>query len=174
MRWLIAILALWFVFGPTGASAEIVRSCSGQVFGIATIGGEGTCKNKAHANDCRKHAHDAILDCAKALYAARASGTKLPAACRGGGGAKRAVLHWDQIILGIRGDNLGDRIRWNECCRGQNPNRKGKTGFSVRVVGDKGCASGPKVSKNTYQDDIHIGDIFFDCQKQRQQGLCGQ
>jgi hypothetical protein len=30
MRWLICILALWFVVGPTGAAAE-VRSYSGDI-----------------------------------------------------------------------------------------------------------------------------------------------
>lgn len=176
MRWLVAIFGLWLVFGPTGATAGIVRSCSGTLWGpvrdIATINGEGTCKNKAHANDCRKQAQDAILACAKALYAARTSGTKVPAACKGGGGAKSAVLHWDQVILGIRGNNLGDRVRWNTCCRGKPPNTN-QTKVFLSVAGDKGCG-GTKTGKNTFQSDYNIGTIFFDCQKQRQNGLCGQ
>ena len=37
MRWLVSILALWIVAAPTGATADITRSCSGQILGIATI-----------------------------------------------------------------------------------------------------------------------------------------
>jgi hypothetical protein len=71
MRWLIPIFALLFVVGPTGATAE-VRSCSGDIKAadgvvVAKINGEGTCKNKAHANDCRAHARQAIEECAKAM-----------------------------------------------------------------------------------------------------------
>jgi hypothetical protein len=172
MRWLISILALLFIVVPTGAKAEIVRSCSGALDGnIATIKGEGTCKNTAQANDCRARARAAIIECARDLYLARDSSNVLPVACQGGRGAKRAVLHWDQVILGIRGNDIGDRERWNQCCRGQDPKRKGSTQVLLQVAGDKGCGS-TKIGKKLFQSDVVIGTIHFDCHKQRQNGLC--
>jgi len=176
MRWLICILALWFVVGPTGAAAE-VRSCSGDIKAadgvvVAKINGQGTCKNKAHANDCRAHAREAIEECAKALWIVRNPGTELPAACRGRRGERSAVLHWNQIILGIRANNLGDRVRWNQCCRGQKPNTKGEIRVNVAEWGDKGCGSS-KVHKTLYLGGAWLGNIHFDCKTQWQNGLCG-
>jgi len=59
----LASILAWFVVGPTGATAE-VRSRSGDTRAstvvVATISGQGTGKNKAHANDCRAHARQAI------------------------------------------------------------------------------------------------------------------
>jgi hypothetical protein len=176
MRWFISILALWFVVAPTGATATETRSCSGTLAAgtsIAKINGEGTCKNKAHANDCRANARNAIVACAKALYADRGSDAKLPAACLGGRGAKTAVLQWNQVILGIRGDNIADRVRWNECCRTQNNSNADKSvEVKLTVVGDKGCG-GTKTGSKTYRSSVDVGPIFFNCQKQRQKGLCG-
>jgi hypothetical protein len=167
MRWLISIFALWFVVGSTGASAD-VRSCSGRInvgdVVIAKINGEGTCKNKAHANDCRAHAHRAIVKCAKELFLARDN--VIPNSCKGGRGVETAVLQWNQIILIPQGNNLVDRVRWNMCCAGQAPNTKKSKVITVHVSGDKGCGKF-KHGKNLFEEDHGITTIEIDCQKDR-------
>jgi hypothetical protein len=82
------------------------------------------------------------------------------------------VLHWNQTILGIRANNLGDRVRWNQCCRGQKPNTKGEIRVKVAGWGDKECASS-KVRKKLYLGGAWLGNIHFDSKTQRQNGLCG-
>jgi hypothetical protein len=109
---------------------------------------------------------------AQKLWVARnAAGNELPAACQGARGERSAVLHWNQIILGIRADNLGDRVRWNECCRGQKPKTEGEIRVNLAVWGNKGCGSS-KVHNNLYLSGAWLGDIHFDCKAQRQNGLC--
>lgn len=175
MRWFISILALWFIVGPTGATATEIRSCSGTLAvsstSIAKINGEGMCKNKVHANDCRVNARNAIVACAKALFNARGS-NKLPTICKGGRGAKTAVLQWNQIIPKIKADDIADRVRWNKCCRTpNNSNTNKQVAVKLTVDGDKGCG-GSKVGSKHYRSTFNIGVISYNCQRQRQAGLC--
>jgi len=158
MRHLISILALGFVVYPTIATADIVRSCSATLTGgIAKINGEGTCAGKAKANQCRARAHQAIIDCANALWVGR-NKDKVPNACKGGRGAGRAVLQWNQVILIPQGNSLRDRVLWNKCCKEKNSVGSEHIGMNVR--GDKGC-----------YDVRSLGNIGFDCATDRMK-LC--
>lgn len=122
------------------AQADITRGCSAQWVVragpservVASFDSRGRCRNRIHANDCRRAARDAAMACFRDHWARRwddriRAGTALPPNCVGRGDT------------GVRGYRVGDIKRALEqqaCGFGAPP-------FPVTVIGrtrgDTGC-----------------------------------
>jgi hypothetical protein len=137
------------------AGAETARGCLGElrIFDrarddiqkqwelLATFEGRGTCKNKLHANDCRKRAADGIIRCAREMWDTRNGGT-LPASCtqeRGNSFARTKLEGINPALF--RPQSVLDRARFAACCKFNRVASQVPTNLWVVVIGDTGCIS---------------------------------
>jgi len=166
------------------AAAQMKRGCSGAIrmssaptgsIVLANMDASGFCKNRRHANDCRKAARRAIDNCAGALWDARWSHA-IPAACTtrpGGGRAGMNYFRWTQIIVSLpHGDSLKDRIEHNVCCGGGGRSDTYQARICWYTNGDTGCvpSSGGFSSSGggTFSSSYGVK-----CAELRAAGLCG-
>ena len=128
------------------AVADISRGCKGTILihtagksvPVATVEGRGRCKNRFRANDCRRLARGAILNCARDHFAGRARNDLPPSCTITGGGRPTAVLTW---IVGPppRLNSFQNRLVWNTCCRPSPHTTDSSFIVRVGVQGDTGC-----------------------------------
>lgn len=121
---------------------------------IAQFEGRGTCKSSNYG--CRKRAADAIIECARDMWAARSS-VGLPASCtnaRGDSIVTRATL--EGIFPGFQNTTL-DHSRSFVCCSFNKSAAVVPTTVFVDVLGKEGCIS-KNPSKNVF-DIISNRDV---------------
>jgi len=175
---------------PT-ASAETARGCRGQLWIfvgdrqnagearelVASFEGRGTCKNRFHADDCRKRAADGIIRCARDMWATRNSG-RLPPSCREERGDSFARVQLEGIMPGVfRAESILDRTRYAACCKFNHRAPQVVTNLWVQVTGDIGCISKHRTGVEAIQQGStspHAVDehAVFQCAAVRSSGWC--
>jgi hypothetical protein len=183
-RWDVwAVIVGVALFPIARAHAEISRGCTATIsvglvgqastyLPIAEIEGRGTCKNSAHANDCRRRARAAIDDCRNALWNGR-QGDTLPAACRTlSAGRQGARVIYREVLSIAHSSRFIVRIEHVACCTLAPHSDSISVNIGGAVAGDKECGS-IKIGKNKYQDEFNVQlDIPLDCSTLRPQ-VCG-
>lgn len=180
----IPVAVLCSMLWPQQAGAIEWRGCRGEISirdaghfeSVWQFEGRGSCKNRAHANDCRRAARGAIEGCAREAWLTRWD-RRMPYACRPLSGSSRAHVKGIADTAFGRGPGAeGDQdFKWAveraACCQ-MHPNRDRVTvSVGVTSFGDKGCQ----------REGLHeVGevDIFLesnytaDCRAARARGVC--
>jgi len=181
----VAAAALCVMLWPQPAGAVEWRGCRGEIViqgdndyrTIWQFEGRGSCKNRAHANDCRRAAKGAIEACVFDAWRARWE-RRLPNSCRPLSGSSRA--HVKNIADTFFGRGPGAQgaqdFKWAveqaACCR-LSPNRDRVTvTIGVTSYGDKGCQS-DKTEEVGQIDRVIEGNYTADCRAARAKGICG-
>lgn len=194
-RFLIAfILALAGYFQTDSPNADIVRHCdgmitakvvggvnangqsfimgSGSVAAAVTLNGRGGCRSSAYANDCRRHARDAIISCAVGIWAERWNRRVPLDKCESANNTRpphAGVTGWriPGLSSSVRATLTNDVKRSLEhtaCCSLHPTARQLSFKVELRVLGGTRCD--------------HIRDLIgtnyeASCRQLRNQGLCG-
>jgi hypothetical protein len=110
IRGLMLALSLLFLNCVPSAWADITRGCraslvvatsSNNFMNLGTIEARASCKNKAHANDCRANARTRLDTCRRAIWSGRHTNA-IPDACRtlfDGSSRPGARLQWNGIYV---------------------------------------------------------------------------
>ena len=172
----------------SAAQADTARGCRGQllIFDsaphsgsppkelLASFEGRGTCRNKFHADDCRKRAADGIIRCAREMWATRNSG-HLPPSCTEERGNSFARVELEGIHHTFRPGNVLDRARYAACCKFNASAAQVPATLRVAVTGDTGCVS-KHSSRDFNQEAVssHAVDdgATFQCAAYRAGGGC--
>jgi len=182
-RFLFAI-GLLLSFVPT-ASADITRSCK-AVFSVATftpslsktigsISGQGSCKNKASANDCRAAARKEIDRCIAGMWRDRQKNT-IASECNtlvNGSSRAGAKLSWNGILTISEPSRLTARMAYNVCCQMRPDAGRIQARIIGQITGDKMCGE-KKVGNDSDQAFIQLQNYDMDCNAWRAQGICSR
>ena len=169
---------------PQQAGATEWRGCrgaidvrgSGDVRTIWEFEGRGSCKNRAHANDCRRAARGAIEACAREAWRTRWD-RRLPAACHPLSGTSRAHVKGIADTFFGRGSGSQGRqdFKWAveraACCSMYRNRDSVKVSITASSYGDKGCQSDK--TGEVGEADWQIDDYTADCRAVRARGVCG-
>lgn len=181
---LLATATLGVLFAPQQAGATEWRGCraaidvrdGGDMSTIWQFEGRGSCKNRAHANDCRRAARAAIEGCVREAWRTRWD-RRLPPACLTATGTSRAHVKGIADTPFGRGPGAQGHqdFKWAveraACCR-MHPNRDSVTvSVTASSFGDKGCQRDkiPEVGDADWQ----IGEYAAACRAARARGICG-
>ena len=160
-----------------GCSAAIQIVAEGKLSTLWQFEGRGSCRSRAHANDCRRAARDAIANCVRAAWAERWS-RKLPGQCAPGSesGSTRPFVKGilDTDFGRGRGAEGDQDFKWaveHAACCWLHP-----TGGRIQVMvgadtsGDTGCQS-PAAFQEGF--DLPLEPAYqVDCQSVRDKGYC--
>lgn len=146
------------------------RFTSSRTLGGVALGGRGTCRGKAWANDCRRSARSALAACARELWRTRWS-RRVPTNVCGSAGTSRPphgyITSWGAQTSAHGKNKLpGDVKRAMEhtaCCVMVPDAREVNFAIYLAIHGDTGC------SHNSTLEPIYKAD----CRALRAQGLCG-
>lgn len=165
--------------------ADIERSCSASVFVTAPNGaqtknfllgdilGRGSCKNKAHANDCRERAREQVDKCIAAMWRDRHVNAIAPE-CKSlvsNSSRSGARLSWDGIMVISQPNRLTARMARGMCCKALPNAGKISVQLGGNITGDKKCGAS-KIGKDLYQSEFGLPRYDMDCGAWRAQGIC--
>jgi hypothetical protein len=179
------VLCMLAIFASLPVKADITRSCTGSLdvsvndklpnawTNLASFEGSASCKNKLHANDCRRSARAEIDRCMSDLWTGRNSNA-IPASCNNpvGGSRSGVKLEYDGILLIKQPQRLIARGAYQVCCKLRPKADKLVMHFDGRIVGDEKCAA-TKTGKDRYQDEFSLPEYNLNCTEWRKQGICG-
>jgi len=169
------------------ALADITRGCSASV-GVfvmdkkadpytilGTIQARAGCKNKIHADDCRRLARAQIDRCIVDLWNGR-NDNALPVSCNSlaeGSSRPGARLEYDGILIIKEPQRLTSRAAAVVCCHMRPKTDRVMVSFEGRINGDQACAS-TRIGKDSYQDEYGM-PVKYDmkCAEWRAKGICG-
>ncbi len=161
-----------------GCKASIAILADGRRSTLWEFEGRGSCRNRAHANDCRRAARDAIANCVRGAWRDRWD-RKLPGECATGNESasdRPFVKGIANTGFGRGRGSRGDQdFKWAvehaACCK-LNPNAG-----NIRVIvgadtqGDSGCRSPSKIQEDAF--DLTLERNYqVDCRRVREQGFC--
>lgn len=154
-----------------GCAVEITVVAEGKARDIWSFEGRGSCKNKFHANDCRRAARGAIDYCIQDAWRARWD-FRIPSSCYPTSGSSRPYVKGLANTSFGRGPGAqGDQdFKWAVeravCCH-LHPNRNRVTAqVSWNVHGDKGCRE--SVEEAQYLEAEYVAQ----CRRFRDRGFC--
>jgi hypothetical protein len=179
---LVALLACSFP-----AMADITRGCSATV-GVyvmdkrpnpyallGTIEARAGCKNKLHADDCRRLARAQIDRCITELWAGR-NDNRLPSACdslASGSSRPGARLQYEGILVIKESERFTARAAATVCCHMRPTTDRVMVSFDGRINGDQKCAA-TRIGKDSYQDEFAMPQKYdMKCTEWRARGICG-
>jgi hypothetical protein len=190
---LFAVALIGLITAAGGASADIIRHCDGAIFadvvsgvnangqsffgggivGAVSLNGRGGCRNSAYANDCRRHARDAIISCATGIWAERWNRRAPPDKCESANNNRpphAGVTRWGvagNLPSSVRAALSNDVKRSLEhaaCCVINPTARQLDFKVELRVAGGLRC---------DHRRDLIGASYEANCQQLRNQGLCG-
>lgn len=180
----LAAAALTVTLWPQQAHATEWRGCRGTIDlrepgAIHTIWefeGRGSCRNRAHANDCRRAARGAIETCVREAWRTRWD-RRLPDACRPVPGSNRAHVKGIADTFFGRGPGSQGRqdFKWAveraACCAMHRNSDSVDVAITASSYGDKGCEGSKtgEVGEVDWQIDFYTAD----CRAVRARGVCG-
>jgi hypothetical protein len=161
------------VVSGVNASGQPFIAGGSSIVGAVSLNGRGGCRSTAYANDCRRHARDAIISCAVGIWAERWNRRPPPDKCESANNNRPP--HAGVTLWGVAG-NLPPSVRaalTNDvkrslehaaCCIIQPTARRLSFKVELRVAGGLRCD--------------HIRDLIgqnyeANCRQLRNQGLCG-
>jgi hypothetical protein len=144
---------------------------------IATFEGRGSCKNRFHADDCRKRAADAIIRCAREMWATRNDEVLPPSCFQTAGQSAFVRTKMEGIVPGFPAHSALARARFAACCKFNPSAAEVPAHLWVVVTGDTGC-----ISKTSSQEFDRQGGSWhavqenapFNCARARELGVCGR
>lgn len=170
------------------AQAEITRHCTGYIgptiiAGIDSrgrqftigfqksragvfLGGRGTCRGKAWANDCRRRARDAVIACARELWRTRRS-RRVPTNACGSAYTSRPphgyITQWGSPPRSVLRGNVKGAVQHAACCVLFPQARELTFSVYLSVVGDTRCNHYSTLESRSKAN----------CHTLRAKGLCG-
>ena len=168
-------------------SADITRGCTASV-GVyvmdkkadpytilGNIQARAGCKNKLHADDCRKLARQQIDRCIVDLWNGR-NENALPASCNSlaeGSSRAGARLEYDGILIIKEPQRFTARAAAVVCCHMRPKTDRVMVSFDGRINGDQKCAS-TRIGNDMYQDEFAMPQKYdMKCTEWRAKGICG-
>ena len=169
------------------ALADITRGCSASV-GVyvmdkkadpytilGTIQARAGCKNKIHADDCRRLARGQIDRCIADLWTGR-NENRIPDSCNSlvsGSSRAGAKLEYDGILIIKEQQRFTARAAATVCCHMRPNTDRVMVSFDGRINGDQKCAS-TRIGKDSYQDEFAMPQKYdMKCTEWRARGICG-
>ena len=167
--------------------ADITRGCSASV-GVyvmdkkadpytilGTIQARAGCKNKIHADDCRRLARQQIDRCIADLWTGRNQNAR-PASCNSlvaGSSRAGARLEYEGILVIKEPARFTARAAAVVCCHMRPNTDRVMVSFDGRINGDQKCAS-TRIGKDNYQDEFAMPQKYdMKCTEWRAKGICG-
>ncbi|MCU0904678.1 MAG: hypothetical protein MUE83_12485 [Tabrizicola sp.] len=154
------------------AHSDILRKCQANIQAeglgkpaveLATLTGQGVCKNKANADKCRARARKELDECLDIIWKDQRFDGELPLACRDMTSARPgAMMAWEGIRL-YKAPRSLFREAVHEVCCVQKPNAT-MTTFSLvgSIWGGPGCAA--SIGGDLTQSDfVFVSPFTVDC-----------
>ncbi len=161
-----------------GCSAAIQIIADGKLSTLWQFEGRGSCRNRAHANDCRRAARDAIANCVRTAWDERWN-RKLPGQCAPGSesGSNRPFVKgiYDTDFGRGRGSEGDQDFKWAiehaACCYLHPTGGRIQVKVGANTSGDTGCRSPASIQEGSFDLPLH-SDYQVDCQSVRDKGYC--
>jgi len=161
-----------------GCSASIEIVADGKRATLWELEGRGSCRNRAHANDCRRAARDAIANCVRGAWRDRWE-RKLPGECAPGSesGSTRPFVKGilDTDFGRGRGSQGEQDFKWAvehaACCSLHPTAGPLQVAVGADTAGDTGCQSPASIQEGPF--DLMLQQNYqVDCRRVREQGVC--
>jgi hypothetical protein len=167
---------------PQQAAATEWRGCRGEIgihddrhnfVSLWQFEGRGSCKNRAHANDCRRAARGAIVACAQEAWRTRWD-RRLPDVCRPVSGRAHVKGIADTFFGRGPGAEGAQDFKWAveraACCQMHRDSDRVAVRVGVSSHGDKGCQR--EEPSEVGEIGVLLDNYTADCRAVRARGVC--